>query len=619
MQSFINRTIIPVFSLVRRHNGWLAAALLTLMGALAFGSMVGNSAIIDEVAHIPAGYSYLKFSDYRLNPEHPPLIKDISAIPLMFMDLKFPTDLPAWTTEVNGQWESGWHFLYHIGNDADSILFWSRLPLLLLTLGFGAALFYIVRKRWGAAAGLLALFFYALSPNILANSTLVTTDVGASIFMFLALAAFVHYVEHPGRNSFMLLALALTAAQLSKFSSLLLYPFLGIISLALVWLWKRPETKLARFKTYVGGFIGASAASAVGIYAFYATQVMNMSQSTQNHMISGSFIYPTTRFMADVLIGMNQGPLMQPLVQYLTGIGMVYGRVTGGNVTYFNGEAISGSFKGYFPQLFLMKTQLALILLGLGLLAYAVWRARNTPGVTWMRRLGASTRNHLFEWILGFFAGMYFLAAIAGNLDLGLRHILPIYIPIFVLAAVGIVHAVRRLPKSRWGYWTAAGVAGLVIWYGGSTLMAFPHFLSYFNETIGGGKNADKHFSDSSVDWGQDLKRLKTYVESHPEIDKIAIDYFGGGVPAYYFCPRKYTAGGELVKDATGYDCDKSPFVEWHAQNGTYTGQYIAVSETFLMNDIYYAKYYNQPGYDYLRVREPVAKVGNSIYVYKLY
>jgi hypothetical protein len=220
---------------------------------------------------------------------------------------------------------------------------------------------------------------------------------------------------------------------------------------------------------------------------------------------------------------------------------------------------------------------------------------------------------------LGSFAAFYFVAAIIGNLDLGLRHILPIYIPIFVLAGIGIVHAARRLPNTAWRGWTLGATAILLGWYGVSTIVAYTHFLSYFNESIGGPTQANKYFSDSSVDWGQDLKRFKTYVDEHPEIDKIAVDYFGGGVPAYYFCPRIYTDKGELVADATGYDCSGSPFVDWHAQYGRYTGQYIAVSETYLQNDIYYARYYRQPGYDYLRAMEPIAKVGNSIYVYKLY
>src|SRR3990167_8252997 len=103
---------------------------LVLILALSLGLMVFSSfqesAVMDELAHIPAGYSYLNNLDYRLNPEHPPLVKMAAGIPLLFLDLNFPTDIPAWNEEVNGQWDMGYEFLYQSGNDADQIIQWAR-------------------------------------------------------------------------------------------------------------------------------------------------------------------------------------------------------------------------------------------------------------------------------------------------------------------------------------------------------------------------------------------------------------------------------------------------------------------------------------------------------------
>jgi len=123
--------------LLTKYEKLVVGLLLGLMLLLGIFSMREDSAIVDEVAHIPAGYSYLKFLDYRLNPEHPPLIKDIAALPLLLMKLKFPSEITAWTTEPNGQWEVGWNFIYHLGNNADKIIFYSRLPILVLSLIFG--------------------------------------------------------------------------------------------------------------------------------------------------------------------------------------------------------------------------------------------------------------------------------------------------------------------------------------------------------------------------------------------------------------------------------------------------------------------------------------------------
>lgn len=298
---------------------------------------------------------------------------------------------------------------------------------------------------------------------------------------------------------------------------------------------------------------------------------------------------------------------------------MVMGRVAGGNVTYFNGEVASGSFHLYFPELFALKTQIPLMIIMLLVAGWLVWRYAEAKRTSW-RWAARHIRGHILEYLLGLFALFFFGVSVAGNLNLGIRHILPVYVPLFVLTAIGAVKWWRSLPgKWRWTQPLRALVLMLLVWYGGATVVAYPNYISYFNELIGGPGNSYKYFSDSSVDWGQDLKRLKTYVNEHPEIRKIAIDYFGGGSAEYYFCPRVYDAAGQLVASSEGYDCTGSVYEPWHAQNGHYPGQYIAVSETFLENDRYYAAYYNQPGYDYLRAMEPIAKVGNSIFVFKLY
>jgi hypothetical protein len=90
---------------------FIALGMLGLMFILMFFSSWNDATTFDEVAHIPAGYSYLTQGDYRLNPEHPPLIKDLAAIPLLFLKLNFPTNIKAWTEDVNGQWDIGRIFL----------------------------------------------------------------------------------------------------------------------------------------------------------------------------------------------------------------------------------------------------------------------------------------------------------------------------------------------------------------------------------------------------------------------------------------------------------------------------------------------------------------------------
>src|SRR3990167_4433501 len=125
MEKFRDNPSAPIFILF----AIVAAAFLLMLWASS-----SDSAIMDELAHIPAGYGYVHNLDYRLNPEHPPLIKALAGFPLLFLDLKFPTDSPAWKTDINGQWVMGANFLYESGNDADLIIRTARIAPILLTL-----------------------------------------------------------------------------------------------------------------------------------------------------------------------------------------------------------------------------------------------------------------------------------------------------------------------------------------------------------------------------------------------------------------------------------------------------------------------------------------------------
>jgi len=586
--------------LAHRCHGILAIALLALMFGLGFSAMTHNSAIVDEVAHIPAAYSYLHYGDYRLNPEHPPLMKDLAALPLQFMQLNFPNGATdPWTTQINAQWDTGWKFLYHSGNDAGKILFWSRLPILLLAVAFGGVLYLYLRRRFGIAVALIGLFFYALSPNILASSIFVTTDLGASVFAFISLVTFVRYSESPNRGNLALLALALAVAQLAKFSSILLYPFLGLMTILLAFVWRTPATLKQRFKVFTGGFVLASVISIGLVWIAYIPHTIGMTTAVQQHLINHALPVGIGPAVAGVLDVLSPIPVFKPLVQFILGVSMVFARVAGGNTTYFLGQVTNQSFHGYFPVLFMVKTQLSLLIIGFGATILALARLLRRRPIGLKLRAAAYLRQHLTETTLGLFAAFYFAVSVAGNLNLGIRHILPIYIPLFVLAALAVVRVGRRLIRDRNRRLYAGAMIVLLAWYGGATLLIAPSYVAYFNELIGGPARADHYFSDSSVDWGQDLLRFGDYIRAN-HIDTVALDYFGGGQTAYYFP-------------------DSSKVIPWHSSNGRYPGQYIAVSETYLENDIYYSKLDHTANYQYLRDMQPIARIGYSIYLYKLY
>lgn len=611
---------------LEKYRKLIVTGLLAVMFLLSFFAMMGDSAIVDEIAHIPAGYSYVKFGDYRLNPEHPPLIKDLAGLPLLLLNLSFPSDHISWTKDVNGQWEAGWNFLYHYGNSPDLILLFSRLPILLLAALFGLLIYSYVRRNWGTKTALLALFFYSLSPNFLAHNHLVTTDLGIAFFIFLSLATFADYLRNPTRKTGTYAILALAGAELAKFSAVLLIPFYFLLVALVIFFRKSVPTGfngLKKFKTpftkklygYGLSFILIMILTFGLIWLFYIPHTMNFPADKQIELIKTSLPDNRVAFIKNFLITLSGNSFTKPIAQYLLGVTMVFGRVSGGNTTFFFGEVSNQSFKWYFPASYLLKEPLSFIfffLLALVASAAAFFR-KKIPALwrSFKLLLEKNPERPIFLMFTIYYAGI----SVAGNLNLGIRHLFPILPLIYVLVAQRAVNFFSGF-RSRAGKISSLSVfVLLVLWYTISSLAAFPNYIAYFNELIGGGKNAYLYFTDSNVDWGQDLKRLAAWTKEHPEVEKLKLDYFGGGEPKYYFCARKYDSSGKLVKTSSGYDCSKSVYQEWHSKNGQTKG-WIAVSVTFLQNAKFYAQRFNEPDYDWLRWREPYAKIGNSIFVY---
>lgn len=602
-----------VSKIIKKYHYIVAALLLLSMLIMGIGSMRNDSAIVDEIAHIPAGYSYVAKQDFRLNPEHPPMMKDLAGLPLLALNPRFPDDTVAWNKDVNGQWEAGWHFLYHDGNNADSILFWSRLPILLTAIAFGAVLYVISRRLLGTAAGLVVLALYSFDPNIIAHARFVTTDLGAAATMFLAITSFYFWLRRPTYKRLALATILFALAQVTKFSAVLLVPFFfGLIIWAL--LTKQNGKKWQElWKTYLFGYVLLGVGTLVLIWLFYIPHVLNMSEAVQDALIKGSLTNEMQKPIANLLMAINGNIITRALAQYLLGMVMVFTRVAGGNTTYFLGEVTNQSFKWYFPVTYLIKTPLPVLVAILGATVAGIWGLTQTGFRKVFTRFSAYSRRHGLEVVGLAFIVFYSFISITGNLNLGIRHLLPILPFICFILGSASVRLVRRVHQS----WFTIIASGLLIAYMLSTVLAYPSFVSYFSPLIGGGANADKYVSDSSVDWGQDFKRLQTYIEAHPEMGVVNLDYFGGAEPRYYMCDRVFDDNGNLIRSAKGYDCSAARIKDWHANYGLPSG-YLALSETYLANDRWGSKLRGDKGYADLYAMEPIAKIGNSIYIFKL-
>jgi hypothetical protein len=580
---------------------------------------------MDELAHIPAGYDYLKYLDYRLNPEHPPLVKVLSAVPLVFMDLRFPTGDPSWTTDINGQWVAGNKFIYHSGNNADQLVFWARLGPIILTLLLIILIYVWARELLGDWWGFLPTFLFAFSPTVLAHGHYVTTDVGAALGVVSGTYFFIKFLLKPTSKNLLLAGLSLGAAQLLKFSAVLLIPY--FIILVLFWFFRTKKRSWRQFLSLVAIFIIAY----VLVYLVYYIFTLNYPLSKQvadTKFILTSFKH---RLFADLDVFMAGNQFLRPLGHYLLGVLMVGQRSVSGNTAYFLGQVSAAGWWYYFPVVFLLKEPVPSLVLIFTALILGIWGiikglklqkfklspyGRSPEGKQEselripffsynLKAFNDYLGTHFAEFSMIIFVVFYWLYSIQGKLNIGVRHILPTLPFIYILMTAGL----KNWVNSRfWKYaFKISFIFIFVFWYLLEMIWAYPYYLSYFNQFGGGVANGYRIVTDSNYDWGQDLKRLAAFVEEKG-IQKIAVDYFGGGDTGYFL-------GDKAENWWSGRGNPKEAGIEW-----------LAVSVNALQGAL--AKtapgFERKPEDEYRWLQaiknpfEPDFKAGTSIFIYHL-
>src|SRR6185436_7954073 len=172
-----------------RTGGWSSHPLVLGGLVLVFGLQVlseglSKSPTFDEPAHIGAGFSYLKTGEFKVNLQHPPLLKEIGALPLLAMGAKFPVSPENWsevdqTTDPFFQWQLGNQVL--VDNGEQRVLSWSRAPFVLLALVLAGLIVAWGKRMLGGASAAGALLLFVFDPTIVAHAPLVATDSGMAL------------------------------------------------------------------------------------------------------------------------------------------------------------------------------------------------------------------------------------------------------------------------------------------------------------------------------------------------------------------------------------------------------------------------------------------------------
>jgi len=304
-------------------------------------------------------------------------------------------------------------------------------------------------------------------------------------------------------------------------------------------------------------------------------------------------------------------------------------RAAGGNAAYFLGELSGDGWWYYFPVMYLLKEPLPiLLLLAIGLF-YLISKVIG-PILKRKRKLLDLIELNFAETSMLLFTAGYWLYSISTPLNIGVRHILPTIPFIYILATAGVKNFFT--PKFE-AYRSQAGqrikafisrianislklavLVALLIWFVAEIAFSYPFYLSYYNQFAGGTLNGYRYATDSNYDWGQDLGRLEEWVERN-NVDKIAIDYFGGGNPKYYLGDKAefwWSARGNPRQDG----------IEWLAVSiNSLEGAFGKTTQNYerKMEDEYkWLGEIKPPSGGLGAIPTPDARVGTSIFLYKL-
>lgn len=546
---------------------------------LAYTSILNDSLIVDEIPHVGSGYSYVDAYEYRLNPEHPPLAKDLSGWMMKgFLDIN---DQPAyssafWETDVNGQWDFGRRLVYNSGNDADAITRTVKIPMLLFFVLAGILVFRWTYEYYGSRAAVISIILFAFSPTILAHSRFVTTDVPALFGVVFASYFFFRYLKDRTRKNLVVAGLVFGVAQLLKFSVFLLVPYFLFVAVAFAFLNKNWRVVFATVLIMAIGFLAV-------VWPWYGWHSINHSPERQRADTAELLKTYGNRLFADPVVYLSDKPLVRGLAQYGLGLLMVNQRVIGGNTVYFLGNVERFGNPIYFPVVYFLKESLAYWILAILALIYLV-----------RKRTEFNVKKYFFEIMMAFWIIGYWIVSIQGSLNIGVRHLLPVY-PFTIILMSGLLgNFFKKNVKPK-----IFLLIGLLGWYVYETVHIHPFYLTYFNQVAGGPSGGHRHVVDSNLDWGQDLKRLSIWVEEN-NIRNLNLDYFGWADQSYYLDDFKWISSTDFRS--------REDFLRANPGGG-----YLAVSASFYMG----SRGEPEKSYAWLDEFEPVTVIGNSIFVWK--
>jgi 4-amino-4-deoxy-L-arabinose transferase-like glycosyltransferase len=563
---------------LERHFLAIATGLLGLMALAMMAGVFLDSDIVDESYHLANGYNFLKTGNLPVSTEHPPLSQVISALPLLLLDLRLHPE----GSDSNGEafrWANGSDFLYRNRVSPEIILVAARLPKVLLTLALGILIAWWTRRRFGVMAALAALLLFAFDPTFIAHGHLATTDVAAAFGFFAACLAWDAFLARGDWRSALWCGIVTGLALAVKYSALLL-PALFAYWYLVQGLRQAAALEPQRWRCSPVHFVKSMAVLVVGAFVALYVSFGFQTQPLLPAELSGT---PLSKVLAENHYTVAVGKLLSnhpelaravdraalrvpiPIPSFFRGFLSVSNHNVVGHTAYLLQQTPStGGWWYYFPVVFGVKTPtglLALLLLG--------WAAV----VAILLRGGA--RNAIYkvlrarqEWYtLTIPPLIYFGVSTTTHINVGIRHILPIY-PFIIVWAAAMLFSRRRPALPAFFHKAAIVCLALVAV---ESAAAFPRYISFFNWASGGRSEGWKYVVDSNLDWGQDMQRLQNYL-ARRGASNVCLATFSAAPPEYFgITPRAIPgSAAEARKQGCLVVVSLSVLYEWPPLDGSY-------------------------------------------------
>ena len=431
----------------KRGHAILAALLVLIASGRVVSTYRVLSHTMDEPEHLGAGMELLGHGAYTWDTSHPPMARVLATLGPYLDGARY---VPAPGSHAEG--------ILLLGRDDhyDHVLALARLGILPLFWVASLGVFLWARRAGGPVAAVIAVFLFTTIPPVVAHAGLVTTDMAATAFGAVTFYASLWWAERPDRSRSAVFGVTLGLAAVAKFSLLAYLP----AGWLLLCLWRARSVWRGRSFSVVRVFLREH----LGPLALAAS-------------VGSLVIWAAYRF--------SFGPVPAP--ELFDGIRGLLQHNARGHDSYVLGERHHFGVWYFFPVLLAVKTPLALLLL----LAWSLARA-------WRRRFSIDSA-------LAYSAGIL-LVAMMGRINIGVRHVLPIYCGLAVICAVAAADLIRQgrtVPT--------LGLFALLGWQAISGAFHHPDYLAYTNEITG--NHPESFVAESDLDWGQDMKLVAAFLE----------------------------------------------------------------------------------------------------------